>query len=110
MRHSLARWLLTASLLASTQASADPKVRDHRHGHGDHDRDHDDDDRGPRDAPPAPKAENVGNKAGFVWISGNWDWNHGQWVWQAGHWEKNRKAKRWRGHRWEKKGDFYVRV
>jgi len=28
MRHSLARWLLTASLLASTQASAD---RDHRH-------------------------------------------------------------------------------
>src|SRR3954452_314806 len=105
MSSQLSRWLLTASLAAGTllsvTASADPDVRDHRHGHHDHDKDRRD--AGPpREAPPTPKEERAANRRGFVWVSGNWDWQNGQWAWVNGHYEKEQRGKHWRNHRWEK--------
>jgi hypothetical protein len=104
------RWLLpvglaTAALLgtASTTASADPQVRDHR-GPKRYD-------GPPRDAPPAARSEqHDARRAGFIWIDGHWDWRDGQWQWTNGHWERERSGKKWRGHRWERRGDVYVRI
>ena len=113
MRSHLSRWLLTlagSTLLTVSVASAQPGVRDHRKGP-----------RGapptapvnagpPREAPPPPKAEKIGRRNGWVWVSGNWEWKNGQWTWEAGRWEKERRGKRWRHHRWDKQGDVWVRV
>lgn len=118
MRSQLVRWLLTASLAGgtlisvATDASAQPGVRDHRKGGpkgppvvvappvvGD-----------PRDAPPPPRAEKIGKRRNFVWVTGQWEWNGGKWEWQAGHWERERHGKRWRERRWEKKGDIWVKI
>ena len=107
MRSHLQRWLLpwglaTATLLGTAaSASADPQVRDHR-GPKRYD-------GPPRDAPPARRAEqHDARRAGFVWVEGDWDWRDGQWSWRAGHWERERAGKKWRGRRWERRGDVYV--
>ena len=109
MRSHLQRWLLpwglaTATLLgAASSASADPQVRDHR-GPKRYE-------GPPRDAPPPRRAEqHDARRAGFVWVDGDWDWRDGQWQWSAGHWERERAGKKWRGHRWERRGDVYVRI
>ncbi|MBS1123216.1 MAG: hypothetical protein H6Q90_5444, partial [Deltaproteobacteria bacterium] len=116
MRSNLFRLLLTTGLagvtLVSTVASADPDVRDHRRDRGDRDRDRRDRyDGGPRDAPPPARAERrEAARRGFVWIAGNWDWKSGKWEWTSGHWERERAGRKWRDHRWEKRGDVFVRI
>jgi hypothetical protein len=65
---------------------------------------------GPREAPPPPREERQGPRAGFTWVTGRWDWRNGKWEWQAGRWEKERPGKRWNTGRWDKQGDRYVWV
>jgi DNA segregation ATPase FtsK/SpoIIIE-like protein len=111
-------------------ALAQPDVRDHRRDRGDKPkpapdpaapdvRDHRDrdDQRRPRppatdptEAPPAPRDEAPGTKAGYVWVRGEWDWKAGKWEWVAGHWERERPGKRWRESRWEDRGGRWQRV
>ena len=119
MRSRWSRWLalVVASAAWLGTAGAQPDVRDHRAKRPPPDvRDRHKTpppppgpaDAGPREAPPAPRAEAMAARAGFVWIPGRWDWKGGQWDWQAGHWERERAGKKWREGRWERKGDVYV--
>jgi YXWGXW repeat-containing protein len=102
MRHL--HWLLTtglaaATLLGTSTSFAQPEVRDHRYN------------AGPRDAPPPPRVENhEAVRAGFYWHAGQWDWANGSWQWTAGHWERVRNGKKWRPHRWERRGDVFVKI
>lgn len=102
---------------------AAPDVRDHRDRDKDKDKDRDrdkdrDDPRrprppgndGPTAAPPAPRDEAPGTKAGYVWVRGEWDWKAGTWEWVAGHWERERPGKRWRESRWQDRGGRWERV
>jgi len=110
MRSTLYRWVLMSAMAGGTligsNVSAQPTVRDHR------DRKPDDryDDRGPREAPPPPRAERAERRKGFVWVSGSWDWKGGRWDWTPGHFEAQRVGKKFIAPRWEKKGDIFVRV
>jgi hypothetical protein len=65
---------------------------------------------GPTEAPPSPREEKVAARAGFVWVSGNWDWRNNKWEWVAGHWERERAGKSWRPGRWEHKNNRWVFV
>jgi hypothetical protein len=104
------RWisLVAACALAAPVAVAQP--RDHR-----------DDkqarrmppprDDGPKEAPPPPKAEAApGQKAGYVWVTGRWNWKGDKYEWVPGHWERTRANKKWREGRWEKRGDRWAYV
>jgi hypothetical protein len=62
----------------------------------------------PTAAPPPVRTESYAPRAGFVWISGRWDWNNGQWVWVPGHWERARAAEVWIPGRWQLQGNYYV--
>ncbi|MEO6776687.1 MAG: YXWGXW repeat-containing protein [Kofleriaceae bacterium] len=62
----------------------------------------------PNAAPPPVRVENQGPRAGFVWISGRWDWSHGQWAWVAGHWERQRANQVWIAGRWELQGNRWT--
>lgn len=102
-----ALWLAFATT-SSTLALAQPDTRDHRRrpppppapapAYS-----------GPTAAPPAPQAETVTPRAGFVWIAGRWDWK-GKWTWVPGHWERERAGKRWREGRWDQKDNQWVYV
>jgi len=115
------RWIssILATLVLSGPAIAQPVTRDHRkpaetkpepprpddrraHGANDH--------RGPREAPPAPRAETPGTKDGYVWIAGRWEWKNTSYEWTAGHWERPRANKSWREGRWDKRGDEWAYV
>ena len=63
----------------------------------------------PRDAPPPLRAERVGRRRGFVWISGEWEWS-GRWRWKSGHWEAARAGRKFTSARWEHRGDVYIHV
>jgi hypothetical protein len=129
MRSSLFRLLLTtglasASLLGVVSTSSaepdrkdrrddrkDDRKEDRRDDRKDRDRDRDRDRGGPREAPPAPKAERPpGARGGFVWVAGEWDWRANRWDWTPGHWERERAGKKWRETRWEKQGDVFIRI
>jgi len=105
--------LATASAALLGTAAAQPTERDHR---GAKDRPGPEarrpppppGDAGPREAPPAPRAETVTARAGFVWIPGRWEWKGGKWDWAAGRWERERAGKKWREGRWEKRGDVWA--
>jgi len=124
MRH-VTSWLLSLGVVTGLGASAStsfaqPNVRDHRNpapppaapppAHNDHDRDR----RppppadGPADAPPAPRIEKFEARAGFVWISGRWDWRNHKWEWIDGHWERERAGKHWNPGRWEHRDNRWV--
>lgn len=64
----------------------------------------------PSVAPPPPRVESAGARAGFVWVPGRWDWRAGQWAWVDGHWERERANKVWVPGRWELQGNYYVWV
>lgn len=66
--------------------------------------------RGPMIAPPARRAENPGARAGYVWVTGRWNWKGNKWVWMAGHWERARTGYRWAPGRWQLRGGVYVWV
>ena len=62
----------------------------------------------PTAAPPPPRRESYGTRAGFVWVTGRWDWRNGQWVWVDGHWERERANQVWIPGHWELQGNYYV--
>lgn len=64
----------------------------------------------PTSAPPPPRAEKIGARAGFVWVPGQWDWRNNKWEWVAGHWERERAGKRWRPSRWEERDGRWSRI
>lgn len=64
----------------------------------------------PTAPPPAPRAEQPGVRAGFVWIAGHYEWRAGNWVWVNGHWERPRAGHSWRAGQWVLKGDRYIWV
>lgn len=55
----------------------------------------------PTQAPPAPREERPGTKAGFVWVRGRYEWRNGNYEWVPGHWERERANERWIDGRWE---------
>jgi hypothetical protein len=67
------------------------------------------DDR-PRQPPPPPQNEPHDNRAGFVWVAGEWDWRGGKYEWVAGHWERERAGQQWRPGRWEQRDGAYVKT
>src|SRR5204862_205589 len=89
--------LAGAALLgAAATSSAQPVVRDHRRGPRP--------DEGPREAPPALRAEqHEAARAGFVWINGQWDWRGGRWEWVSGHWERERARQQWVEGSWQQR-------
>jgi len=62
----------------------------------------------PTSAPPPPRTESYGTRAGFVWQPGRWDWRGGQYQWVDGHWERERANQAWIAGRWELQGNYYV--
>jgi hypothetical protein len=64
----------------------------------------------PTAAPPPVRVENMGQKSGFVWVSGRWDWRGGQWVWLDGHWERERANMVWVSGSWQSQGNQWVWV
>ena len=60
--------------------------------------------------PPPPRYEAVVVRPGFVWITGHWNWNGGQWVWLSGHYERERAGYAWEPGRWEMRGNRHVWV
>lgn len=62
----------------------------------------------PTGAPPPIRVENQAPRAGFVWITGRWDWQHGQWTWVDGHWERQRANQVWIAGRWELQGNRWI--
>jgi len=106
MRFYAPRWIFWVTLVGATSgttfvARAQPDVRDHR-AHGPPA-------SPPTEAPPPPREEKFAARAGFVWITGHWDWR-GKWEWVPGHWERERAGKKWREGRWDKKDNTWVYV
>lgn len=64
----------------------------------------------PHEAPPPPREEKAGARAGFVYARGRWDWRDGKWQWVDGHWERERAGKQWREARWEQKDGAWALV
>lgn len=62
-----------------------------------------------RVAPPPPQYEYYGSPpvAGFVWITGYWNWGGARYVWVPGRWEAPRPGYYWAPHRWERHGDHW---
>jgi hypothetical protein len=56
--------------------------------------------------PPPPRVEVYGAPpiAGYIWISGYWDWSNGQHIWRPGQWVPPRHGHRWTPHRWTQEG------
>jgi hypothetical protein len=50
--------------------------------------------------------------AGYVWVSGSWAHQHGNWVWVAGRWDRPPRARAvWVPNRWERRGsEFHLVV
>ena len=57
-------------------------------------------------APPEPENEYYGNPpvAGYIWLSGYWNWVGGRHVWVGGHWEAPRPGYHWVPHTWVRVG------
>ena len=62
----------------------------------------------PNMAPPPPQAENPGAKAGFVWVTGRWDWRDHKYQWTPGHWERERAGQHWNQGRWDQQNGHWV--
>src|SRR5262245_14589686 len=58
--------------------------------------------------PPAPRAEPVPSRRGYVFIAGRWVWQHGQWTWIAGTWERERAGYAWNPGRWQRRGHGWL--
>ena len=86
------------------------KVEDHRHNDGGGTAVVVVNDGRPRQPPPEPRAENQGNKKGYVWITGRWDWQNANWEWVPGHWERAKAKHHWRSGEWRLDGDVYIWV
>ena len=65
---------------------------------------------GPSSAPPALRVERYDNRAGYLWVRGNWNWQGDQWVWVPGHYERERRGYRYREPRWEERDGAWISV
>ena len=65
----------------------------------------------PTMAPPAPPAEtHEPTRAGFVWVTGNYEWRDGKYNWVPGHWEREQAGKHWRDAHWDQHDGKWVRT
>lgn len=61
--------------------------------------------------PPPMQTENhEPMRAGFVWVSGNWEWSNGKYNWAPGHWEREQAGKHWRDAHWDQRDGKWVRT
>jgi hypothetical protein len=61
-----------------------------------------------RIAPPAAPVEVIpGPRAGFVWVSGVYEWRGERHVWVAGHWVRERRGFHWVPAHWDRRGDLW---
>lgn len=52
-------------------------------------------------APPAPRVERLPPpRAGYVWVSGHWEWRHNRHVWVKGNWVRERRGYRYVQPNW----------
>ncbi len=64
----------------------------------------------PNQPPPPVQVESPGNRAGYVWVTGYYQWGNGSYQWTPGHWERERANMMWEAGRWELRGDRYLWV
>ena len=57
---------------------------------------------------PAARIEQVGTRAGFLWITGHWEWRGSSWQWVGGRWEAERAGMQWQPGRYEVQGGVQV--
>ena len=95
MMKRCSKMALVAVMLLGSAAVATADQPDHRRGGEVH----------PMHAPPPPKREAAGKRAGYVWVEGRYDFRDGKYVWLPGHWERAQQGKRYRQGRWDKRGD-----
>lgn len=56
--------------------------------------------------PPALRVETVpAPRAGYVWVGGNWYWNHSKYAWHEGRWVRERHGYHYAPARWEHEGN-----
>lgn len=62
-----------------------------------------------RMAPPPPYSEYPGHPpmAGYLWVSGYWNWIGTRYDWFPGHWVSPRPGYLWVPHRWERNGEHW---
>jgi hypothetical protein len=58
--------------------------------------------------PPAPQAEAIVVRPGFVWIGGHWARVGGRWAWRGGYYQAERAGYVWGPGRWEIRGRRHV--
>ena len=64
----------------------------------------------PNAAPPAPRAERVRQRRGYIRTQGTYQWRNGRWVWVAGRYEREQQNKVWVDARWEQQNGVWVFV
>lgn len=62
----------------------------------------------PIPAPPEPVFEvEPGERPGYTWSPGYWQWNGARHVWTSGQWIANRPGYTWMPNGWERRGDTW---
>jgi hypothetical protein len=64
----------------------------------------------PSQPPPPVQVESPGNRPGYLWVQGYYQWGNGQYQWTPGHWERERANMMWQPGRWEARGNEYYWV
>ncbi|MEO7726527.1 MAG: YXWGXW repeat-containing protein [Burkholderiales bacterium] len=61
-------------------------------------------------APPSPRVERVpGDRRGYAWAPGYWNWQGRRHVWVKGHWVRARPGYAYRPHEWvERDGRWHL--
>lgn len=97
MRHRCLRTLLASSVLSSIVLGGCVIAPDQRHYA----------DGVVMVAPPAPRLEVIGQppQAGYVWISGYWNWVGNRHEWVPGYWAAPHAGHHWVGYQWVRQGD-----
>ncbi|HKE48173.1 MAG TPA: YXWGXW repeat-containing protein [Rhodanobacteraceae bacterium] len=56
--------------------------------------------------PPALRVETApGPRPGYVWVGGNWYYDHHRYNWRHGHWVRERHGYHYVPSRWEREGN-----
>jgi hypothetical protein len=59
--------------------------------------------------PPAPRAEYVTYRPGYIWVHGHWRRDvNGRWYWQDGYYVRERPGYVYVPGHWERRGNHYV--
>lgn len=58
--------------------------------------------------PPEPRDEiEPGDRPGYAWTAGYWNWNGSRYVWQPGAWVALREGYNWAPATWEQRGEVW---